>query len=44
MTANYKNTETSVRRRHLGSSSDKPMLAYMHPIYTNNGHPGDKEQ
>jgi hypothetical protein len=30
MAANYKNTETSVRRRLLDSSSDKPVLAYIH--------------
>jgi hypothetical protein len=29
MAANYKNTETSVRRRLLDSSSNKPVLAYI---------------
>jgi len=29
MAANCKNTETSVGRRLLGSSSDKPVLAYI---------------
>jgi len=29
MAANYKNTETSVRRRLLGNSSGKPVLAYL---------------
>jgi len=29
MAANYENTETSVRRRLLDSSSDKPVLAYI---------------
>jgi hypothetical protein len=38
--ANCKNTETSVRRRLLSSSSDKLVLAYMQ----DNGHAGDKEQ
>jgi hypothetical protein len=40
MAANCKNTETSVRRRLLSSSSDKPVLAYIQ----DNGHAGDKEQ
>jgi hypothetical protein len=40
MAANCKNTETSVRRRLLSSSSDKLVLAYMQ----DNGHAGDKEQ
>jgi hypothetical protein len=30
MAANYKNTETSVRRRLLDSSLDKLVLAYIH--------------
>jgi hypothetical protein len=40
MAANCKNTETSVRRRLLSSSSDKPVLAYVQIV----GHAGDKEQ
>ena len=32
MAANCKNTETSVRRRLLSSSSDKLVLAYIHKI------------
>ena len=40
MAANCKNTETSVRRRLLGSSSDKPVLADIQ----DNGYAGDKEQ
>jgi hypothetical protein len=41
MAANFKNTETSGRRRLLGSSSDRPVLAY---IYTDNECAGDKER
>jgi len=40
MAANCKNTETSVRRRLLSSSSGQAVLAHIQE----NGHAGDKEQ
>ena len=39
--ANSKTTETSVRRRLLGSSSDKLVLACLYTF--NKGRPGDKD-